>query len=127
MVPFTHFPGTAWKFSTRAFMARSPPQYFTMASASGCSDFFSREAAIERISDSEWFPRLIILVTFGRPSVKVPVLSNTMALILQAISSGSPHLMRIPFWAHFPVPTIMAVGVASPSAHGQAMTITAAK
>ena len=35
--------------------------------------------------------------------------------------------MRIPFSAPFPVPTIMAVGVASPSAHGQAITRTEIK
>jgi hypothetical protein len=35
--------------------------------------------------------------------------------------------MRIPFCAHLPVPTINAVGVAKPSAQGQAMTITAEK
>ena len=33
--------------------------------------------------------------------------------------------MRIPFLAATPVPTIMAVGVASASAHGQAMINTA--
>ena len=46
---------------------------------------------------------------------------------LQSISNGSPHLISIPFCAHFPVPTINAVGVAKPRAHGQAMTITAEK
>ncbi len=35
--------------------------------------------------------------------------------------------MRMPFCAHFPVPTIKAVGVARPSAQGQAITITAEK
>jgi len=48
-------------------------------------------------------------------------------LILHAISSGSHHLIRIQLEAHFPVPTIIAVGVASPSAQGQAITITAEK
>ena len=33
--------------------------------------------------------------------------------------------MRMPFSAPLPVPTMMAVGVARPSAHGQAMTMTA--
>ena len=47
--------------------------------------------------------------------------------VLQAISRGSPHLIRIPYCAHFPVPTIIAVGVANHKAQGQAMTITAAK
>ena len=32
--------------------------------------------------------------------------------------------MRTPFSAPFPVPTIIAVGVASPRAHGQAITST---
>lgn len=36
-------------------------------------------------------------------------------------------MIRIPFSAHFPVPTINAVGVANPSAQGQAITITAEK
>lgn len=46
---------------------------------------------------------------------------------MQAISNGSHHLIRMPYCAHFPVPTIIAVGVASPNAQGQAMTMTAAK
>lgn len=41
-----------------------------------------------------------------------------------AISSGSPPLIRIPFWAPTPVPTMTAVGVASPSEQGQAMDRT---
>ena len=42
-----------------------------------------------------------------------------------AISSASPPLIRMPRSAPRPVPTMMAVGVASPSAHGQAMISTA--
>jgi|GEM_PF-959475 len=57
----------------------------------------------------------------------VHVLSKMIAVTLQSFSSGSPHLMRMPFSAHFPVPTINAVGVASHNAHGHAMTITAEK
>ena len=64
-------------------------------------------------------------VTSGLPSVSVPVLSKTMASILYAVSSASPLLIRMPFSAPLPVPTMMAVGVARPSAHGQAMTSTA--
>ncbi len=41
-----------------------------------------------------------------------------------AASNGSPPLTRIPYSAPLPVPTMMAVGVASPKAQGQAMTIT---
>src|SRR5258708_29468802 len=37
----------------------------------------------------------------------------------------SPPLMRMPCSAPLPVPTMMAVGVARPNAHGQATTRTA--
>ena len=42
----------------------------------------------------------------------------------EGFSSASPPLMRIPFSAPFPVPTITAVGSSSPIAHGHAITIT---
>lgn len=66
-------------------------------------------------------------VTSGVHSVMVPVLSKTMVSTLQRVSRGSPPLIKMPFSAPFPVPTIIAVGVASPKAQGQAITITAAK
>jgi hypothetical protein len=47
--------------------------------------------------------------------------------ILQAISNGSHHFISIQYFAHCPVPTISAVGVASQRAQGHAITITAAK
>ena len=55
----------------------------------------------------------------------VPVLSSTTVSARCAVSKASPDLMRIPFSAPLPVPTIMAVGVASPKAQGQEMTRTA--
>ena len=58
------------------------------------------------------------------PFVKVPVLSKTIALTLHAASNGSPPLIRTPCSAPLPVPTIIAVGVANPRAHGHAITIT---
>ncbi len=45
-------------------------------------------------------------------------------ITLCAVSSGSPPLMRIPFCAPTPVPTMTAVGVARPRAQGQAMAST---
>ena len=60
-----------------------------------------------------------------RPSVTVPVLSSTIVVIRRVCSSTSGPLIRIPSCAPRPVPTISAVGVASPSAHGQAMISTA--
>ena len=56
------------------------------------------------------------------PTVKVPVLSITTVSIKCAVSNASPDLIKIPFSAPLPVPTIIATGVASPSAHGQLIT-----
>ena len=63
-------------------------------------------------------------VTTGLPSVIVPVLSKTTALTLRASSRLSASLMSMPCSAPRPRPTIIAVGVASPSAHGHAITNT---
>ena len=54
-------------------------------------------------------------------------MSKTTVLILCAVSRASPLFIRIPFSAPFPVPTIIDVGVASPNAHGHAITSTAMK
>ena len=48
-------------------------------------------------------------------------------MIWPARSRISPPRIRIPFSAPLPVPTRIAVGVARPIAHGQAMIITATK
>jgi hypothetical protein len=42
--------------------------------------------------------------------------------MLLIFSKTSPPLIRTPKLAAIPVPTITAVGVASPRAHGQAIT-----
>ena len=60
-----------------------------------------------------------------RPVVMVPVLSSTAVSTSRVASSTSPPLITMPSWAPRPVPTMIAVGVASPSAHGQAMISTA--
>lgn len=60
-----------------------------------------------------------------RPVVTVPVLSRTTVSTLRVRSRTSGPLMRMPSWAPRPVPTMSAVGVASPSAQGQAMISTA--
>ena len=59
--------------------------------------------------------------------MSVPVLSKATRSIVRARSSASALLMRIPRAAPRPVPTRIAVGVASPSAQGQAMMSTATK
>ena len=60
-----------------------------------------------------------------RPVVTVPVLSSTTVSIRRVDSSTSGPLMRMPSCAPRPVPTSSAVGVARPSAQGQAMISTA--
>ena len=96
----------------------------TIASASGCSDIFSSEAAICSISFCGTPSLQSIFVTTGVPWVIVPVLSSTTVSMLWAVSRASADLIRIPLLAPLPVPTIMAVGVARPSAQGQEMTRT---
>ncbi len=70
---------------------------------------------------------MTISVISGSPLVKVPVLSKTIVSSLWAVSKLSPPLIKIPFSAPLPVPTITAVGVANPRAQGQAIIITATK
>ena len=62
--------------------------------------------------------------TAGRV-VTVPVLSSTTVSIRRVDSSTSGPRIRMPSWAPRPVPTRSAVGVASPSAQGQATIRTA--
>ena len=56
--------------------------------------------------------------------VSVPVLSITNASTRRMFSSAVASLIRMLLRAALPMPTIKAVGVASPSAHGQAITNT---
>ena len=63
-------------------------------------------------------------VTRGWPVVMVPVLSSATTRTFPASSSDTAVLNRMPFLAPLPLPTMMATGVASPSAHGQLMTST---
>ena len=63
--------------------------------------------------------------TAGLPSVSVPVLSTTVRRVARPARAHAALRMSDASWAPRPVPTMMAVGVASPSAHGQAITSTA--
>ncbi len=64
-------------------------------------------------------------MTSGCPLVNVPVLSNTTVRTDPKRSSASEVYITTPIVAPLPVPTMMAVGVARPMAHGQAITSTA--
>ena len=61
-------------------------------------------------------------MTYSWPVVTVPVLSNTMAVILPAISRSATFLTRIPSRAAAEIAATMAVGVARIKAHGQEIT-----
>ena len=98
------------------------------AAASGCSEPCSAAAARRSAWSRLTVPSSAMTsVTLGLPSVMVPVLSSTTASSVCAVSSEAPSLMRMPFSAPLPVPTMMAVGVARPRAQGHAMTSTATK
>ena len=63
--------------------------------------------------------------TRGSPSVRVPVLSKTTVSTRLRASRAPADLHRMPSRAPLPVPTIMAIGVASPRTQGQEITSTA--
>ena len=123
--PRTPRPGSAEKSSTAGIVAprsRAPPM---MAAASGCSLPCSSAAANPSASRSEVSSNTSTLVSLGLPSVKVPVLSMTSVSTFSRRSSASAFFTRTPAVAPRPVPTMIAIGVARPSAHGQAMIRTA--
>ena len=95
-----------------------------IACASGCADPCSTAAAASNTASSVMPAAITISTTSGLPMVRVPVLSKMMTLSLVASSRAEAFLNRMPFMAPRPVPTITAMGVASPNASGQAMTKT---
>ena len=120
IIPRTPFPVTVEKSEGliklifRSFAAE------TIALANGCSLLFSKLAAKDKISFSLKFGAAIIFCKTGFPSVNVPVLSITRTFIFSNCSRASAFLIRIPSCAARPMPTIIDIGVAKPSAQGQA-------
>ncbi len=96
-----------------------------MARAIGCSEACSRDPARRSSSASSVPTAVCTSASAIRPVVTVPVLSRTTVSTRRVDSRTSGPLMRMPSWAPRPVPTISAVGVARPRAHGQAMIRTA--
>ena len=95
----------------------------TTARPIGCSDDDSRDPANLRSVDSS--PSASTSVTCMRPLVRVPVLSKSTIPTPRERSNSSAPLKTTPRRAPRPLPTMIAVGVARPSAHGQATTSTA--
>ena len=96
-----------------------------IAAAIGCSDAdstapASRSSSVSCTPGAAATPASVI-----RPAVIVPVLSSTTVSTRRVLSRISGPLIRMPSCAPRPVPTRIAVGVARPIAHGQAMIRTA--
>ena len=95
----------------------------------------ARQRMLARALDAGGEPQHLALVearrpattatTFGLPSVSVPVLSTTSVSTFSMRSSASAFLISTPACAPRPTPTMIDIGVASPSAQGQAMISTA--
>ena len=125
--PCTPLPAIASNSLTSVIPTCCDRAYCTTASAKGCSEFCSTEAAsCNRLSSLLWLVPSIVTksVTVGLPWVKVPVLSRTMICNLWANSKLSAPLIKMPFSAPLPVPTRIDVGVANPNAQGQATMST---
>ena len=92
--------------------------------ANGCSEPDSSVAANRNTACSSCSPATNTSVTFGAPRVMVPVLSRIIAVIFDAVCRASPLRIRTPASAALPTPTITDIGVARPSAQGQAIINT---
>ena len=117
------WPGTESNFSGARTSMPRPAAPATIASARGCRDGRSADAARRSNSASMNPSAVMTSVSAGLPCVRVPVLSKITVSIPAVSSSAVAFLNNTPSRAPLPTPTVMAVGVASASASGHAMTI----
>ena len=96
----------------------------TTAPANGCSLSASNAAAKRSNSAASTPSAGQISVTSGVPCVIVPVLSSATICVLPHSSKAEAVLNKMPCLAPIPLPTMIATGVARPSAHGQLITST---
>ena len=94
------------------------------AFASGCSLARSMPAARASHRSCGMLPTETAASSTGRPSVRVPVLSITRVSARSRRWSDFASRISTPSRAPRPTPVITDTGVASPSAHGQAMMST---
>ncbi len=121
----TPYPASASKASTtRERSSFCSCAAATIAAARGCSDPISISAAIWSRCVSSHPGIGINVVTVGRPAVTVPVLSSTTQSSCPTRCSASPLRIKIPNSAALPTATIIDIGVANPSAQGQAIINT---
>ena len=116
---------TRWLSEERSDESKPLSYPRTMARAIGCSELSSTAAASRSTSASVTPATGRTPATDITPVVTVPVLSSTTVSTARVSSRTSGPLITMPSWAPRPVPTSSAVGVARPSAQGQAMINTA--
>ena len=107
-----------------SFGTPSASAAITIARASGCSLGRSSAAASASRRSRDWLPRITSSVSAGLPSVSVPVLSTTRVSMSRSDSIAPASLNNTPCCAPRPLATMIEIGVARPSAHGQAMIST---
>ena len=117
--PTIPFPFTASMFVATAGSTFLDFAYVSTPRASGCSEYVSMPASIASVS---LVPSKSI--TSGAPLVIVPVLSTTIVSASASSSRDAASLMRMPRCAAAPTAVTIDIGVASPSAHGHAITST---
>ena len=124
LVHVSPFPETDLKSSLWFSFMPSEVHFSITAFARGCSLMHSRSIAACSRSLSVNGAQGMMSVTVGLPLVMVPVLSSTTICVREMASRACDVLKRIPFRAAFPLPTMIATGVASPRAHGHEITST---
>ena len=97
----------------------------TIAAANGCSLPWSRLAASCSTSFAAKPLAAMTLSKAGCPAVRVPVLSTINVSTFRKFSMAAASRNKTPCVAPRPVATMIDIGVARPSAHGQAMMSTA--
>ena len=120
-VPTTPLPVSEVKSAAAPRLKPRSSAPLTTASASGCSLLRSRLATSRNKSSSSTAPsrrrwRGAACLRSGSRSCRRPAVST-----FSISSSASAFLMRTPAQAPRPVPTMIDIGVANPSAQGQAM------
>ena len=115
-------PGSARNPSPAGSAPRSPPAPRMIARAIGCSDLASIEAATSRTSAGSTPSNPTVSTTSGRPSVKVPVLSNATTRTAAARSRWTPPLISTPRRAAPASAETIDTGVEMTSAHGHEIT-----
>src|SRR5690606_31503535 len=123
--PLTPSPGVPVNSSTGGSGPTSARAQSLIAAATTCSETASTAPANRSTVARSKPPAQTIPATLIRPSVTVPVLSSTTVSMSRVDSRAEYPLRKIPNLAATPAATINAVGVANPSAHGQAITRTA--